>query len=215
MINYFLMDVLGYTEFEEIKTEHRISGEYADYVIQLGRKKHFVIEVKSISLDLNEKHLRQAVNYAANEGIDWVLLTNGSVITLYKVLFNKPISVKKVFEYDIGKEKNLQSASTNIALLQKKNVEKKELEKYWERFEVAEPAGLSKLLYHKTVVSAIRRVMRQKAGLTFSEDEVLGALHDLITQPIESVKPSKPIKPRATKPNTVKTENVLDRGAKE
>ena len=70
MINYFLMDVLGYTEFEEIKTEHRVSGEYADYVIQLGRKKHFIIEVKSVSLDLSDKHLRQAVNYAANEGID-------------------------------------------------------------------------------------------------------------------------------------------------
>ena len=139
------------------------------------------------------------------------------MIVLYKVLFNKPISVKKVFEHDIGKEKNLQGASEDIVLLSKRSVEKKELEKYWERFEVAEPAGLSKLLYHKTVVSALRRVMRQKAGLTFSEEEVLDALHNLITKPIESVRPSKPIEPRAKKSNTGNVESVAqgqaERGA--
>ena len=165
-------------------------------MIQIGRKKHFIIEVKSASLDLNEKHMRQAVNYAANEGIDWVLLTNGSVFILYRVLFNKPISTKKVFDHDIGKEKNLRNIANDIALLSKKCVDKKDLEKYWERFEVVEPAGLSKLLYHKSVISAIRRVMRQKASLTFSEDEVLDALHTLIRQPIESVKPAKPLELR-------------------
>ena len=199
MINSFLIDILDYIEFEEIKTEYCISGEYADYVIQIGRKKHFIVEVKSISLDLNDKHLRQATNYAANEGIDWVLLTNGSTFILYRVLFNKPISVKKVFEHNIGKEKNLLKVSADIALLTKKCVEKKELEKNWERFEVAEPAGLSKILYHKNVVATIRKVMKQKTGISFFEEEILNALHELITKPVESIKPTKAIEPRIKK----------------
>ena len=41
MINYFLTEILGYRELEEIKTEYRIRQEYADYVVQLKRKKHF------------------------------------------------------------------------------------------------------------------------------------------------------------------------------
>lgn len=49
MVNYFLTEVLSYIELEDIKTEYNIRGEYADYVIQLARKKHFVIEVKSIT----------------------------------------------------------------------------------------------------------------------------------------------------------------------
>lgn len=48
MTNNFLTEILGYKELEEIKTEYRIRSEYADYVIQLKRKKHFVVEVKSI-----------------------------------------------------------------------------------------------------------------------------------------------------------------------
>ena len=93
MINSLLTDVLGYTELEDIKTEYRIRGEYADYIIQLARKKHFVVEVKAVQLDLSEKHLRQSINYAANEGIDWIILTNGRQIELYKVIFGKPINI--------------------------------------------------------------------------------------------------------------------------
>ncbi len=202
MINYFLVDILGYAEFEEIKTEYRIAGEYADYVIQLGRKKHFIVEVKSIQIDLNEKHLRQATNYAANEGIDWVVLTNGSSFALYRVLFNKPISIKKVFEHDLTKEKNFTHISENFALLTKKSIEKKDLEKYWERFEIVEPDGLSKLLYHKSVITAIRKVMKQKAGLAFTEEEVLQALHAIIVNSVESSKPSKVTESKKQKPQT-------------
>ena len=89
MVNSLLTDVFGYIELEEIKTEYRIRGAYADYVIQLARKKHFIVEVKAMQLDLDEKHLRQSVNYAANEGVDWVVLTNGKQIELHRVIFSK------------------------------------------------------------------------------------------------------------------------------
>src|SRR3989344_3361311 len=83
MINSFLTDILGYKELEEIKTEYRIRYEYADYVVQLKRKKHFVVEAKAIEIDINDKHLRQSLGYAANEGIDWIVLMNGRQIQLY------------------------------------------------------------------------------------------------------------------------------------
>jgi len=74
-----------------------IKGTYADYVIQIKGVRYFLVEVKSLSLELSEKHLRQAINYGANEGIEWALLTNGRQFELYRVLFNKPIEGKKVF----------------------------------------------------------------------------------------------------------------------
>jgi hypothetical protein len=36
--------------------------------------------VKALSFDLSEKHLRQTINYGANEGIEFALLTNGKKI---------------------------------------------------------------------------------------------------------------------------------------
>src|SRR3990167_8490981 len=127
MVNNFLTDILGYAELVDIKTEYRIRGEYADYVIQVGRKKRFVVEVKSISLDLNEKHLRQSLNYAANEGIDWILLLNGRQIELYKVNFSKPIKSTIVLSFDLIDNDDFKIAPEFISYLTKRSVEKNEV----------------------------------------------------------------------------------------
>src|SRR3989344_506936 len=119
MVNNFLTDVLGYIELEDVKTEYNIRGEYADYVIQLARKKHFVIEVKSIQLDLNSKHLRQSVSYAANEGIDWIVLFNGKQVQLYRLIFAKPISVQLVFSFDLSDVSVYKNAAQDIVHLTK------------------------------------------------------------------------------------------------
>ena len=86
MINSFLTHVLGYLPIEEVKTEYMIRGTYADYVIQLNGTRHFLVEVKALSFALSEKHLRQAINYGANEGIEWALLTNGKCFDFYRIL---------------------------------------------------------------------------------------------------------------------------------
>ncbi|EKD49815.1 MAG: hypothetical protein ACD_63C00040G0001, partial [uncultured bacterium] len=102
MINMFLTDILGYASIEEIKTEYMIRGTYADYVIQVKGERSFLVEVKAFSLNLSDKHLRQATNYGANEGIEWTLLTNGRNFDFYKIIFNKPIEIKKVFSIDLN-----------------------------------------------------------------------------------------------------------------
>lgn len=193
MVNSLLTNVFGYTELDEIKTEYRIRGEYADYIIQLARKKHFVVEVKSIQLDLNEKHLRQSVNYAANEGIDWIILTNGKNIELYKVIFEKPISSRKIFGFDISDKDDFKKMSEFLVYLTKKSVEKNELLNFWTRFEALEPAQLSKNLYDLYVVKFLRRVLKEKTDLSFSEEDILDSLHKIITTKIESNKPKNPV----------------------
>lgn len=50
MINSFLTDVLGFTPIEEVKTEYMIRGTYADYVVQLKGKQHFLVEAKKTRL---------------------------------------------------------------------------------------------------------------------------------------------------------------------
>lgn len=189
MVNYFLTEVLGYIELEDIKTEYNIRGEYADYVIQLARKKHFVIEVKSIQLDLNERHLRQSTSYAANEGIDWIVLFNGKQIQLYRVIFDKPISVHKVLEYDLADLSTMKYASEDLVYLSKLAIAKDELEGFWKRFNALTPENLSKHLYTLDVINCIRRKLRQSSNMTFSQDDVFEALHELVNSENKIQKP--------------------------
>jgi predicted type IV restriction endonuclease len=59
-----------------------------------------LIEVKAIGIDLKEPHVKQAIDYAANQGVEWVVLTNGLNWRVYKVIFGKPIGQELVLDLD-------------------------------------------------------------------------------------------------------------------
>jgi predicted type IV restriction endonuclease len=185
MVNSFLTEVLGYQELEEIKTEYRIRSEYADYVIQLKRKKHFVVEVKSIQLDINEKHLTQSLGYAANEGIDWIMLMNGRQVHLYRVNFNKPISTTLIYKLDLMSPDDLKKAPQHLWFLTKKAVERGELEQFWKRTNALQLENLAKLLYSEEVVKRLRNELKAETGIYFQTDDVAKVLFELITNAVE------------------------------
>src|SRR4051812_34306163 len=80
-----LQDVFGYDKYAEITSEHMIRGTFCDLAVKLDGALALLIEVKAIGLELKDAHIKQAVDYAANQGCDWVVLTNGIVWRVYKV----------------------------------------------------------------------------------------------------------------------------------
>lgn len=194
MTNSFLTDILGYRELEEIKTEYRIKSEYADYVIQLKRKKHFVVEVKSIELDINEKHLRQSLSYAANEGIDWILLLNGREIQLYRVNFGKPISTTLIYKMDLMNNDDLKKAPELLWYLSKTAIQKGELEIFWKRTNALNPENLSKLVYSEEIVKRLRNDLKEQTGIYFQLEDVASSLAQIISEKVEFPKPKLRVK---------------------
>ncbi|MGB3946310.1 MAG: type I restriction enzyme HsdR N-terminal domain-containing protein [Candidatus Saccharimonadales bacterium] len=185
MVNNFLTDILGYRELEEIRTEYRIRSEYADYVIQLKRKKHFVVEVKSIQLDINDKHLNQSLAYAANEGIDWILLVNGRQVQLYRVNFNKPVTTTLIYKLDLTNAEDLKKAPYHLWFLTKKAVERGELEQFWKRSNALQLENLAKLLYSEEIVKRLRNDLKSETGIYFQTEDVAKSLFELITTSVE------------------------------
>lgn len=100
IVTDMLSELWGYDKYSELTSEHAIRGTYCDLATVLEGKTELLIEVKAVGLDLKDSHVKQAVDYAANKGIEWVVLTNGVVWRVYKVLFNKPIDAELVFEFD-------------------------------------------------------------------------------------------------------------------
>lgn len=189
MTNYFLTDILGYKELEEIKTEYRVRSEYADYVVQVKRKKHFVVEVKSIDIDLSEKHLRQSLSYAANEGIDWILLLNGRQIELYRVNFGKPVTTTLIYKIDLMNNEQLKSAPEKLWFLTKKAVERGELEEFWKRTNALQPENLAKLLYSEDIAKKLRAELKSSTGIYFPLEDVVSSLYKVITSKVDILRP--------------------------
>ncbi len=209
MTNSFLTTILGYEELVEIKTEYRIRSEYADYVVQLKRKKHFVVEVKSIGLDLSDKHLRQSLSYAANEGIDWILLLNGREIQLYRVNFGKPVTTTLIFKIDLLDKDDFKRCPELLWNLSKKAVERGELEEFWKRTNALNHENLAKLLYSEEIVKRLRNDLKEQTGIYFQIEDVAESLREVITQKVEFPKPRLRIKKKVAKKDTPIVEKVV------
>ncbi|CAN5393941.1 hypothetical protein BH11BAC1_BH11BAC1_04540 [soil metagenome] len=193
MINALLTDVLGFMPIDEVKTEQLIRGAYADYVIQLKGKRYFLVEAKKQGIDLSEKHLRQARQYCADEGIEWALLTNGKHFELYKIILEstKPIKIndRKVFSIDLGDLENLKENVQLIQFLHKISVSDKGLDLLWDKCVALDPKNIAGLLYTPPVANFIKGQLRKKYKHQFSDEEIEIAIDKVVQEaiPLEEV----------------------------
>ncbi|MBU1214372.1 MAG: type I restriction enzyme HsdR N-terminal domain-containing protein [Gammaproteobacteria bacterium] len=100
IIKDMFQDIFGYDKYSELTSEYAIRGTYCDLATKVNGRLQTLIEVKAIGLDLKDQHVKQAVDYAANQGVDWVLLTNGICWRVYHLTFSKPISSELVVNID-------------------------------------------------------------------------------------------------------------------
>lgn len=201
IINALLTDVLGYAPIEEVKTEYMIKGTYADYVVQLKGVRHFLVEAKSLSLKLSDKHLRQAVTYGAFEAIDWALVSNGRHYDLYRIISTKGIEWRAVFSVDLSDPKRFTEAVEALQYLHKASVSTKGLDKLWKKTIALDAANVAGLLYAPTVMNYLKRTLKSKYKHKFSDDEVIAAIDRVVAEQIdlEQVSPIRVRKARRIK----------------
>jgi hypothetical protein len=148
--------------------------------------------------------LRQTINYGANEGIEWALLTNGKQFDFYKILFQKPIESRLVFSLDLCDLANLKNCVDLIQFLHKDAVLSKGLDKLWQKTIALDPKNVAGLLYGKPVTNFIRRTLNKKFRHRFTEEEIETAINRVIHEQIlhDDV---KQVKFRKTKKKLAKT----------
>lgn len=102
LVTDMLADIFGYDKYTEITSECAIRGTWCDLAIKQDGKFLLLIEVKAIGSELKEMQTKQAVDYASNQGVDWVVLTNAETWRVYKLTFGKPISSELVLELNLS-----------------------------------------------------------------------------------------------------------------
>src|SRR3984957_19977556 len=98
IVTDMVADILGYDKYQDLNSEHAIRGTYVDLMVSADNKPRFLVEVKAVGIDLKDSYIKQAVDYAANKGVEWVVLTNGVLWRIYRVVFAKPIDKVLVCE---------------------------------------------------------------------------------------------------------------------
>lgn len=216
-IGKFLEDVLGYDVFSEITKEHTVKERYVDYAIKVGGKVAFFIEIKQAGLDLREKHIEQAANYAANAGVSWVALTNGSAWHLYHLTFDDGIQSDLIFAADIFNA-DVKETASKISLLHKKSILKGEHEDYYARVKVLSPRSIIEAIFHENSLKLIRLNLKKKSGVSVDEDGLVSGIKGMLSEEawkligdVKIKRTRKSIRPLATAPDkTPPIQHVAD-----
>ena len=173
-----LHEVFGYDKYNEITSEYSIRGSFCDLAVKIDGSLAVLIEVKAIGLDLKDQHVKQAVDYASNQGCEWVALTNGVVWRVYKVQFSKPIAQDLVVEVnlaDLNPRKDDDIAL--VWLLCKEGWQKARLGEYYEQRQALSRFTISALLLSETVVDILRRELRRiSPDIRIDEAQIRGVL---------------------------------------
>jgi hypothetical protein len=98
IVKDMLGDIFGYDKYSEVTAEYAIRGTYCDLATKIDGALQMLIEVKAIGIELKDAHVKQAVDYAANQGVDWVILTNAISWRVYHIVFAKPIDQELVID---------------------------------------------------------------------------------------------------------------------
>ncbi len=68
LVKDLLSEVMGYDKYAELTSEHAIRGTYCDLAVKIDDKLSMLIEVKAAGSELDDRHVKQAIDYAANAG---------------------------------------------------------------------------------------------------------------------------------------------------
>ena len=173
-----LAEVFGYDKYLEVTREFAIRGTFCDLAIKMESKVEFLIEAKAIGLELKDNHLRQAIDYGANNGVSWIVLTNGLVWKAYKIRFEKPINYDLVCEFNFADmnpkdEEQLEK----LFIICKEGLSKDAREEYLEKVQVVNRFVLGGILLGEEVVNVIRRELRKLSdGILVSPEEITKVL---------------------------------------
>ena len=92
---------MGYDKYQHVTTEQAIKGTYVDLAVKVDNEILFLIEVKAIGVELKDGHVKQGIDYGANQGIEWVILTNGQYWRVCRITFGQPIEKTLVVDLDV------------------------------------------------------------------------------------------------------------------
>jgi hypothetical protein len=130
--------------------------------VRLEGKVRFLIEVKSAGLDLKDNHITQALNYGANQGIEWVVLTNAVDWRVYRVIFGQPVSHEEVTSFNFttvsaSKEDDLEA----LFILAREGIASDAINDFHQRVMLLNRFTIAQVIKGDVVLQAIRREMRR------------------------------------------------------
>lgn len=177
LVTDFLCEGLGFDKYEDLTTEYQVKGEFADYGIRVDRQLVAFIEVKRCTQKLGLRHLRQVQMYSVNEGVEWMILTNGQVWQVWHLTGGLPVQVDLVLEVDLlSIESSLAAKADQLFHLSKDALKRHLIDDLWKAKAATSARSLASVLLSETVLEAVRKELRRQTSYNCDADEIRRSL---------------------------------------
>ena len=162
IIKDMLAEIFGYDKYSEVTSEFSIRGTYCDLAIKTDGTLQTLIEVKAVGIELKDSHVKQAIDYAANQGVDWVLLSNGMCWRVYHLTFSKPIEQELVVSIDFSLLNSRSESDIELLYLWcKEGWQRSVLDEYKTQKQALSKFFVGAMLQTDPVLEVIRRELRR------------------------------------------------------
>ncbi len=178
ILDKIFIEVLGYA-IDDIKTEQKIQGRRADYILSLNGEDYIVVEAKKAGMNLKEKQVFQATSYGAYSGIKWALLTNLLEWQLYYINSGDKIEPELVFEFDLKTIKN-ENLERLFAISKNGIIRKGILERTRARNRALSQANIITTLLTDNVLNKIRTTINKDSSYKVSNQEIQEVLENFL-----------------------------------
>lgn len=184
IVRDMLAEVLGYDKYRDITAEYEIRGTYCDLAVKVDDKVRFLIEVKAVDRRLKEAHLRQATDYAAKEGIEWVILSNGVEWRVHRMVFEQPVRHEHVFTIDLLRDEP--DLMNMLYMLSREGAKKRAIKQYHAQMRAISRYSLAAVMISEPVLNVIRRELRRAApGIRIEAGDVEDAItHEVVKRDV-------------------------------
>ena len=174
-ITDFLSDALGYSKLDDLDTEYRIRGDFADYGIRIDKQLVAFLESKRATTKLATKHLHQVQLYAVNEGVAWIILTNGVEWRGYHITGGLPVVVDPVFVVDL-------LGPDTVFYISREALMRRLIDELWRQKAATSPKALVAALLSEKLLKELRLEIKRN-GHNADESELARLLKETVIRP--------------------------------
>lgn len=180
IIGDMIADILGYKKYIEITTEYAVRGTYVDLAIKVGEDIRFFVEAKAIGVNLKDAHIKQAIDYGANKGVEWIILTNGITWQIYRIQFRQPVERILIYELDMLKvnPKNNQVMEC-LAYLSREGFSQSAMTSFCQQQQITSRFSIAAVIMGTPMLLALKREIRRiSPSVKIDEEDLLSILQN-------------------------------------
>ena len=184
LVTDLLCDGLGYDKYGDLTTEYQVKGEFADYGVRIDKQLVAFIEVKRAATKLGTKHLRQIELYAVNEGVEWLVLTNGAHWQVYHLSPGMPVVLDLAFDVDLLADGSTFGQKVDkLFYLSRDSLKRRQIDDLWRLQAATSPKKLVESLLSAPVLTALHRELWRRTHERVDEKELTRLLRDSVLRP--------------------------------